>query len=106
MHFSPNIVQVSQKFERIDGSFQAYNMGSGFQCTIANGLKAAIAKKIFKVGNRVSAYYPSLKASYTGVVSDINSDSGEIAVEFDPTEDEPEGSSATFKKPYSFLKKL
>ena len=57
-------------------------------------------------GWQSSAYYPSLKASYTGVVSDMDPDSGEIAVEFDPTEDEPEGSSATFKKPYSFLKKL
>lgn len=64
------------------------------------------AKKIFKVGNRVSAYYPSLKATFEGVVSDMDPVSGEIDVEFDPTEDEPDGSSATFKPPYSFLKRL
>lgn len=66
----------------------------------------ARAKKIFKVGNRVSAYYPSLKATFEGVVSDMDPVSGEIAVEFTPTEDEPDGSSATFKPPYSFLKRL
>lgn len=66
----------------------------------------AKAKKKFKVGNRVTAYYPGLKASYTGVVSDMDSDSGDIAVEFDPTGNEPQGSSVVFKKPYSFLKRL
>lgn len=66
----------------------------------------ARAKKIFKVGNRVSAYYPSLKATFEGVVSDMDPVSGELAVEFTPTEDEPDGSSATFKPPYSFLKRL
>ena len=60
---------------------------------------------IFKVGNKVSAYYPSLKATFAGVVVDKDPVSGEIDVEFDPTEDEPDGSSATFKLPYSFLKR-
>lgn len=64
----------------------------------------ARAKKIFKVGNKVSAYYPSLKTTFAGVVVDKDPDSGEIDVEFDQTEDEPDGSSATFKPPYSFLK--
>lgn len=52
----------------------------------------------------MSAYYPSLKTTFAGVVVDKDPDSGEIDVEFDQTEDEPDGSSATFKPPYSFLK--
>ena len=62
-------------------------------------------KKVFRVGNRVTVYYPTLKQTFTGTV--IEADRNRlITVEFNPSPGYPDGSIATVKPPYSFVKKL
>ena len=62
-------------------------------------------KKKFKVGDRINAYYPTLRANFIGLVKSIESDAS-LVVEFNPTRDYPQGSEAVIKAPYSFVKKV
>ena len=61
-------------------------------------------KKVFRKGDRVTAYYPSEKRSFTGRVASLEGKN--VVVQFDPSDLEPNGSEAEFEPPYSFLKQI